>query len=170
VRNSLKQLVFVVGIACLTLSVTADAGGKKKKSINFEAELSGAQEVPGVAQVFIISASISAKFEKDLSAVEVKLVIEGGINALAAHFHCGLAGTNGPVVVTLFSGMAGPLMFDGAEASGTLTNADVGDLNCGGQPVNNIASLAAAMRNGSIYTNVHTLDILSGEVRGQMLE
>ncbi len=170
-RISLKQLVLVVGIACLTLSVTADAGGKKKKSINFEAELSGAQEVPGVAQVFIISASISAKFEKDLSAVEVKLVIEGGINALAAHFHCGLAGTNGPVVVTLFSGMAGPLMFDGAEASGTLTNADVGSIaNCAGQPVNNIASLAAAMRNGSIYTNVHTLDILSGEVRGQMLE
>ncbi len=163
----LKYVIGVAAIGCLMSGVNAYAGG----DIKLQANLSGAQEVPGAAQVFITSASISAKFEKDLSAVKVKLKIKGGINALAAHFHCGRAGENGDVIVTLFSGMAGPLMFDGAKARGTLTNADVGSIdNCAGQPVNNIASLAAAMRNGSIYTNVHTVDIPSGEVRGQMLE
>ena len=118
-------------------------------------------------------AKITAKFNKDLSEVKVKLHIQGGDNVVAAHFHCARAGANGQVAVTLFSGGSGPLMFDGAEASGTLTNADVNMNTCDvtiGQPVNNIASLLFAMLDGLIYTNVHTTDNFAGEVRGQMLE
>ncbi len=77
------------------------------------------------------------------------------------------------MAVTLFSGGLGPLIFDGEKASGTLTNADVHANTCFlaiGQAVNNIASLALAMRAGLIYTNVHTFDNPNGEVRGQMLE
>ena len=39
-----------------------------------------------------------------------------------------------------------------------------------GRPVNNIASLAFAARNGLIYANVHTVANPPGEVRGQLLE
>jgi hypothetical protein len=162
----LKNVIGVAAIGCLMSGVNAYAGG----DIKFQANLSGAQEVPGAVQVLIESAEINANFETDLSAVNVTLKIKGGANVAAAHFHCGRAGENGPVVVTLFSDGLGSVPFDGQIASGTLTNADVGSISCNGRPINNIASLASAMRDGSIYINVHTFDVLSGEVRGQMLE
>jgi hypothetical protein len=152
-------------------SVNAYAGDGV--GIKFKANLSGAQEVPASGPGLIESAKIMAAFKKDLSAVKVTLTINGGGNVAAAHFHCARAGANGPVAVTLFTGELGPLMFDGIKASGTLTNADVHENSCTiviGQPVNNIASLAFAMRLGLIYVNVHTFDNLGGEVRGQMLE
>ena len=165
----LKCVIGVAAIGCLMSGVNAYAGGK----IKFKAELSVAQEALPVVPGLIESAKINADFEKDLSAVKVKLTIEGGGNVAAAHFHCARAGLNGPVAVTLFTGGLGPLIFDGMEASGTLTNADVNANSCLiviGRPVNNIASLALAMRDGLIYINVHTFDNPGGEVRGQMLE
>jgi hypothetical protein len=39
-----------------------------------------------------------------------------------------------------------------------------------GRPVNNLAALAFAMRDGLIYANVHTTNFPGGEIRGQMLE
>jgi hypothetical protein len=39
-----------------------------------------------------------------------------------------------------------------------------------GMPINNIASLAFAMRDGLIYANVHTVANSGGEARGQLLE
>jgi hypothetical protein len=171
----LEYLIGITAFTCLILSVSAQADDEKKgeDGIQVRAILSGAQEVLGVDQVLIESAKIVAKFEKDLSAARVELTIVGGANVFAAHFHCGRAGQNGPVVVTLFtSGGIAPLMFDGVKASGTITNADLITNPCAidGQPVNNIASLAIAMRLGLIYVNVHTFDLPGGEVRGQMLE
>lgn len=170
----LKYVIGVAAIGCLLSGANAYAGDDKKKGmkgITAHAELSGAQSVPAPGPGFIESARITAKFEKDLSAVKVKLTIKGGGNVVAAHFHCGRAGTAGPVAFGLFS--PGPLLFDGREASGTLTNADFNGADCIpviGRPVSNIAALALAMRDGLIYTNVHTTDNPPGEVRGQMLE
>ena len=57
---------------------------------------------------------------------------------------------------------------------GTLTNADSTGADCVptiGRVVNNLASLAFAMRDGLIYANVHTRpQFMGGEVRGQMVE
>jgi hypothetical protein len=165
-----KLLKYVFGIAaigCLMSGVNAYADD----NIKIKAKLSSAQEAIIVGPGLIESAEITADFEKDLSAVEVTLTIKGGANVVAAHFHCGRAGTNGPVVFGLFS--PGPLTFDGSEAKGTLTNADFTGANCTGivgGPVSNIAALALAMRDGLIYTNVHTTDNPGGEVRGQMFE
>jgi hypothetical protein len=171
-RNVFKQLVCIAALACLLLSVAVQADSKKGKGkgLTVQADLSGAQEVGSVGPGLIESARITANFEKDLSAVKVRLRINGGGNVVAAHFHCGRAGENGPVAVTLISSSPGPVMFDGTDASGTLTNADVVPGVCGGRPLNNIASLAFAMRDGLIYTNVHTSDNPPGEVRGQMFE
>jgi hypothetical protein len=171
----LEYLVGITAFTCLMLSVSAQADDKNKaeNGIRVQADLSIAQEAQPTVLGLIESASITAEFEKDLSAVDVNFKINGGSNVFAAHFHCAPAGSNGPVAVTLFSGVLGPLMFDGEKVSGTLTNADVHENSCLaviGQPVNNIASLAMAMRAGLIYTNVHTFENPGGEVRGQMFE
>jgi hypothetical protein len=39
-----------------------------------------------------------------------------------------------------------------------------------GRPVNNIAALAFAKRDGLIYVNLHTPTQPAGEVRGQLVE
>lgn len=90
-----------------------------------------------------------------------------------AHFHCGRAGENGPVVVDLFGPVDAGVDVDGELAEGTVTIADFRVVDCVsviGRPVNNIASLAFAARDGLIYANVHSLANTGGEVRGQLLE
>ncbi len=118
-----------------------------------------------------MSSEVKAKFDRALTEVDVKLKVDGGSNVVAAHFHCARPGVPGPVAFGLFS--PGPLLFDGEQAMGILTNADFTGADCVpiiGRPVNNIAALALAMRDGLIYINLHTTDNLPGEVRGQMLE
>ena len=123
------------------------------------------------ASVSFFSADVTVTFDDALTEVDVKLKVDGGDNVVAAHLHCALPGEDGPVAFGLFS--PGPLVFDGKEAKGVLTNADFTGADCNdfiGRPVNNVAALAFAMREGLIYVNVHTTDNLAGEVRGQLLE
>lgn len=80
---------------------------------------------------------------------------------------------NGPVVVFLFGPADPGIDVDGLLAEGELTNANFEEADCVtviGTPVNNIASLAFAARNGLIYANVHTEANPAGEVRGQLFE
>ena len=100
------------------------------------------------------------------------LRIEGLEGAFAAaHFHCGRAGQNGPIPFGLVA--PGPLALDGNRIRGTLTNFDFNEADCVpvvGRPVNNLAALALAMRDGLIYINVHSTLFPPGEMRGQMLK
>lgn len=139
----------------------------------FEAALSGAQEVtdPAGGVDSATTGLIKAEFDDALTEVRVVLKIENGLDVTRAHFHCGRAGVNGPIALGLFA--PGPLEFDDEGTAGTLTNDDFSGADCVpviGRPVNNIAALAFAMRDGLIYTNVHTVANPSGEVRGQLLE
>jgi hypothetical protein len=97
-------------------------------------------------------------------------------NVFAAHIHCGEAGVNGPVGVTLFMGAPGGGSESGLLASGTVTETDMGENNpCGWTSVEEVIE---AMRTGNTYTNVHTNDGVAppntgpgdfpgGEIRGQ---
>ncbi len=166
-RKLLKNVIGVAAIGCLMSSVNAYAGG----GIKFKANLSGAQEVAVPDPGFIESATVTADFNSDLSAVDIKLKVAGGSTVAGAHFHCARPGTNGPLPFGLFG--PGPLTFDGSKAIGTLTNADYTGADCTGfigRPVTNIAALAFAIRDGLIYINVHTVENPGGEVRGQMLD
>ncbi len=156
--------ILLVLAAFLAVASTAGAG-----DFNFKAELSTAQAVPAPGPGLITSANIKAKFDRALTRVEVDLMVMGGANVVAAHFHCERPGVAGPVAFGLFS--PGPLAYDGSQAKGVLTNADFTGADCVpfiGRPVNNIAALLFAMKDGLIYINLHTTDNLTGEVRGQM--
>lgn len=135
----------------------------------FKASLSGAQEVPGVDTN--AKGRITVRFDSAFTKVQVDLRIHKLADTFAAaHFHCNRPGLNGPVPFGLIN--PGPLTFDGRRIRGVLTNADFTGSDCVdaiGRPVNNIAALAFAMRDGLIYINVHSTDVPSGEIRGQML-
>lgn len=170
--KSLLMLTSTV-LAFLAVSGAAYADGMK-----FDANLSGAQEavfdpeenfVPGGTNTEA-AGRIRAQFDKALTKVAVNLRIKNLAGAFAAaHFHCNRPGQNGPVVFGLV--MPGPLEFDGKRVRGILTNADFTGADCMpliGRPVNNIAALAFAMRDGLIYVNVHSSVFPAGEIRGQM--
>lgn len=155
-------------VAFLAAPSIAYGGGLK-----FEADLSGAQEVtdPAGGVDTGTTGQIKVEFDDALTEVEVELKIKNGIGVTRAHFHCGRAGVNGPIAFGLFD--PGPLGFDDEGAEGTLTNDDFTGADCVpviDRPVNNIAALAFAMRDGLIYANVHTSANPAGEVRGQLLE
>jgi CHRD domain len=143
------------------------------QGLRFEATLSGAQEVPPVTTD--ATGQIRVTFDEGFTQAEFELSVFNGEGVTVAHFHCERPGRNGPVVIFLF-GPVDPIDVDGELAAGTLTNAGfrpAGTTECPGligRPVNNIASLAFAMRDGLIYANVHTSANPGGEIRGQLLE
>lgn len=116
----------------------------------FAAMLSGANEVPhihsdGTGQaLFTLSA--------DMSELRYRLFVNDLDGATAAHIHEAPAGSNGGVVFPLFAGGPPPLE-EGSPAGGTLT-----------PDISQVAALLA----GDYYVNVHTTDVPSGAIRGQI--
>lgn len=161
-------------VACILVAVLAVVGmaNADDEGLNFRANLSGSQEVLEV--VTDTTGRIRVEFNNALSEAEFRLVVRDGEGVRVAHFHCQRPGLNGPVVIFLFSGPVTDV--DGELARGTLTNAGflpAGTATCPGligRPVNNIAALAFAMRDGLIYANVHTDAHPGGEIRGQLIE
>jgi CHRD domain len=164
--------------AFLALSGVAYADG-----LEFKARLTGDQEVrfppsappdcvPPCPVVSPATAQIEVEFDKGFTELDVELRVRNTLgNITRAHFHCARPGANGPIIFGLFD--PGPFPVSD-RVNGTLTNAD---LNPGqdcfpttGRVINNLASLAFAMRDGLIYANVHTDMFTGGELRGQMIE
>ncbi len=166
--NKLTRTLNVVGL--FVLLVMGISGLAYADHQEFEARLSGPQEVPEV--VTLGRGRIEANFNSAFKHVRVDVTINELVGTLTgAHFHCARPGENGPVVFGLVA--PGPLALEGNKILGTLKNADFNGGDCVGpvgRPVNNIAALAFAMRDGLIYLNVHTDSVPSGEIRGQMVE
>lgn len=178
----LRPVALITSIALSTLLFSsAYAGGEGRwhpgKSrhggwLVFNTVATGAQEVNGAGGVETDRlARATAIFDPGFTRVRIKVRLNDSENVTAVHFHCARAGENGPVAFGLIS--PGPLGLENGTIRGTLTNADATGADCMAsvdRPVNNIASLAMAMREGLIYLNIHTSENPAGEVRGQMLE
>jgi CHRD domain-containing protein len=104
---------------------------------------------------------------KGATAGEYTLRVSNGVRLIQAHFHCGAAGVNGPVIVFL----AGPRN-EGWDVDGKwISNATITDANvilkttpCGAT----LAQIFEAARNGNVYVNVHSVQYPAGVVRGQL--
>ena len=99
--------LIVVSLALLGSPAQADSGSAE---LQFEASLSGAQEVsppapPGGVST-PTSAAIRITVNRDLSEAEIVLEVKDAVDVFAAHLHCGRAGANGPIVVPLFAGLS----------------------------------------------------------------
>jgi len=174
-----KSSILRAAVHSLFLPALAVAGMAHAGDHEFQAALSGAQEVVLDEEENLVpggtdtdgTGKVDARFDKAFTKLRVNLRVKDLTGSFtAAHFHCGRPGQNGPVAFGMVG--PGPLEFDGRRIRGTLTNLDYTGADCievVGRPVNNLVSLAFAMRDGLIYANVHTDIFPAGEIRGQML-
>jgi len=176
----MKQLTTIISLVGVCLALAGAAAGGDEFA--FEATLSGAQEVvgppflapqPGVETA--TTGQLTLTFDPALASATFRFQVNQGEDITQAHLHCAPAGVNGPVTVFLFP--AGPppspgMDINGLLAEGALTNASVvAEVDCIAtcdQPVNNIASLRAAILEGCIYVNVHSVAQPDGVIRGQV--
>ena len=139
--------------------------GISKAAELFEARLTGDQEVPAV------ETDTTGRFEilvnKDATAGEYTLRVNGGVRVTQAHFHCAPVGVNGPIIVFLAGFRAEGWDVDGKWVSNaTITDANVilTTTPCGAT----LEEVFEAARNGNVYVNVHSAAHPSGVVRGQL--
>ena len=173
----MKQLAPTIGIFGVLLGVSGATYGD---DLSFVANLSGAQEVVGppfLAPQPGIQSNARGRFNLDfnpaLTRAQFRLRVNQGTGITQAHLHCAPAGVNGPITVFLFGLVPDPgVPSDGVLSEGDLTNANFeAGIDCEatcGQTVANIASLRAAILEGCIYANVHTVTQPAGEIRGQL--
>ncbi|HEV2302048.1 MAG TPA: CHRD domain-containing protein [Stellaceae bacterium] len=137
IKPSLVGFAFAFGLV---------AGAAQAQTVNFTAELSGAQEVPAVAGAGKGMAMASLNTATDTLSWEVSYSGLSG-NALAGHIHGPAAtGANAPVLVPFTAPLASPI-----KGSAKLTPAQVKELEA-----------------GQMYVNIHTAEHKAGEIRGQL--
>lgn len=134
----------------------------------FEAALSGGEEVPAVTTLATGTVTITV----DGSQVVYRVEVANLENAVVSHIHVAPPGENGPVRLNLCGTPDGvPACTSGTGVLVEGTNGNTIDIT--------LDSLVSAIRAGNAYVNVHTDngddtpntgagDMASGEIRGQI--
>merc|ERR1711957_203654 len=118
-------------------------------------------------------------FNEGFTKMEYNVNVIDGSRLTMIHLHCGSAGTNGAVAAIMWQQMGdAPDDYDdddgsddgenNPEVKGLLESKDLKDIECEGVQLNTIASLYQAIRNGSIYMNIHSEMYPGGVARGQI--
>ena len=129
----------------------------------FKASLTGDQEVPPV--VTDTTGKALFRLNKAETEIEIQLHVNDGVRITQSHIHCGPAGVNGPIVVFLAGLHAAGLDVDGKwVGNATITDTSIVNTACGAT----VSALAASMRAGNTYANVHSVARPAGVVRGQI--
>lgn len=144
-----------------------DDGGTEPET-EFEATLSGTEEVPAVSTPASGSATVSIQG----SAIVYTVDVANLENAVLAHIHVAPPGESGPVRMNLCGTPDGvPACTSGTGTLVTGTNGNTEEIT--------FDSLVSAIRAGNAYVNVHTSDgeapantgpgdFPGGEIRGQL--
>lgn len=136
----------------------------------FKARLKGENEVPPVET----NAFGFAKFVANKKRTKIKfaLEVENIENFVQAHIHFGERGENGPVVVFLFGADLETLEEQNGittrrgVVTGTITDDDIVENDVG---IETVEDLLKFMEQELTYTNAHTEQNPSGEIRGQIV-
>ncbi len=140
---------------------------EEEETMPLESVLTGAQEVPPVESPG--TGQFTMEFDAGFDQATYTLNVLGLESAITgAHLHCAAAGENGPIVLPLDVEAIGGE--ESAAQETTVTSDDVTppDQDACDVPVNNLASLYAAILAGKVYANVHTDTNPEGELRGQI--
>lgn len=166
-----------IGLASAACALLATgslmAGDKPPTRFSVQADLTGYQEVPAVSTV--AKGTFDAWVDTEANQIFWKLKYEGLEGTVAqSHVHFGQLSVNGGIsfflCTNLGNGPAGTLTCPEGPAvlEGVIT-ADlvVGPGGTGIEP-GAMAEIAAAIRNGTAYANVHSSKWPGGEIRGQL--
>jgi hypothetical protein len=156
--------VLLAGIA----ACSDDDDDGTEPGTEFEALLSGGEEVPAVTTTATGNATITVEGSQIVYRVDVVNLA----NAVVSHIHVAAEGENGPVRLNLCGTP------DGVPACGSGTGVLVEGANGNTEGIT-FDSLVSAIRAGNAYVNVHTDDgeglqntgagdMASGEIRGQI--
>lgn len=156
----------------LVSSAGADNRGKRPEVVR--AQLTGYSEVPSQSSAGrgLFRAVIDAEAETitySLSYANVAIT--------QSHLHFGQHHTNGNISVFLCTNLGNapsgvptqPCPAAPAEINGVISAASVVALAAAqGIAAGEFGELVAAIRNGSVYVNIHTTGVAAGEIRGQL--
>jgi len=170
-RRSVLLAVAVLAAGLLVASLAGAAGGKKNLKAD---ELTGYQENPDISTVAF--GSFTATLDDDARTITYELSysdLEGAVSQ--AHIHFGKRAVNGGVTLFLCGTAASPgpagtpaCPTPGGTVSRTATAADILPPGTQGIEAMNYEELAAAMRAGHTYANIHSSKWPGGEIRAQI--
>lgn len=167
--RSVVLAVAIIGGALLVASLAVAAGGKKNLKAG---DLNGYEENPDISTVATGSFKLTLDDAAQTLAYELSYSgLEGTV--LQSHIHFGKRAVNGGITVflctNLGNGPAGtPACPPDGTVSRTVTAADI--IGPSGQGIEPGAfdELAAALRAGATYANVHSSKWPGGEIRAQI--
>lgn len=168
-RRSVVLAIAIVGGALLVASLAVAAGGKKNLKAG---DLNGYEENPDISTVATGSFKLTIDDNAQTLAYELSYSgLEGTV--LQSHIHFGKRAVNGGVTVflctNLGNGPAGtPACPPDGTVSRTATAADIIGPSGQGIEPGAFAELAAALRAGATYANVHSTKWPGGEIRAQI--
>lgn len=157
----MRRVQSLIGAAALVL--VAGVSSAQAQNINFTAQLSGANEIPGVVSGSGGTATISLNPATRVVTYKID-VYNMPSGTTGAHFHAGGPGVSGPVVVNF--PVVNNISNDFA-ISGTATATDL--VPRVAQGVGSWEDFVQALTLGQIYVNVHSSVNPGGEIRGQVL-
>ena len=167
-RTGLILAVAFVGALALTALVSYGAAGPPKGNLKSK-RMSGYLEVPSVSTSG--RGTIETRI-RDGSKIDYKLTYSGLTgNPSQAHIHFAQPGANGGVVAFLCGGGGKPACpaSTSGTVSGTIVAADIqASASSQGIAAGEFAEVAAAMKAGFTYANIHTALFPTGELRGQI--
>jgi hypothetical protein len=150
-------LTFAIPMLFVAIAACGDDDDTTDPATDFEADLSGTEEVPPVTTAATGSATISIEEDEIVYRVETS----GLEDVLVSHIHVAAAGQNGDVRLNLCG--VPPDSPDCGTADGVLIEASNGVV----QDIT-FDSLVSAFLAGNAYVNVHTAAHPPGEIRGQL--
>jgi hypothetical protein len=168
-KRSLVLTAIVLGGVLLVASLGVADGGKKNLKAG---ELNGYEENPDISTQASGSFKVTIDDAAKTLAYELSYAnLESSVTQ--AHIHFGKRAVNGGISVFLCSNLGnGPAGTPACPASGTVSRTvGAGDvIGPSGQGIapGEFAELAAAMRAGATYANVHTVTFAGGEIRAQI--
>jgi hypothetical protein len=174
----MKTLRAFTALAAVLLAGAAGRGAARagddddghQKGSEFGARLTGAEEVPAV--VTDTKGKVEIVLNADETKLDFELSVRKGVRVTQSHIHCAPKGVNGPIVVFLAGFHNRGWDVDGTWVeNATATDDNVIPPAAGSTcpvPINNLRDLAAAIRQGNTYVNVHTVAHPGGEIRGQL--